>query len=240
MIYGLDLSYWQLSWRGHLAALAGIDFVFLRASVGTAYTDPRYAEFATQATQNAIIHGGYHFFKPSLSPELQAEKLWTSVGEQIPPCGFAIDVEEYTYLSDRQQRIGRFQSRLAELSGCEARFYSNASVINACYPWPWLRKYKVWIASYRAYSGPVMPAILHPEAWDIWQYSGSGDGPTHGTGSPKVDYDVARSLPLPIPAQSAKPAVRTTTIEEPALAPVLSSTWCAAMNRTHASERGRV
>ena len=64
-ILGIDVSHHQgyIDWEG-LSAQADVRFVYLKATEGQDYVDPRFGEYAEQCYENNIPFGCYHFGRP--------------------------------------------------------------------------------------------------------------------------------------------------------------------------------
>ncbi|KAI0697030.1 glycoside hydrolase family 25 protein [Cytidiella melzeri] len=75
----------------------GVQFVYIKATEGTTYTDPMFSTNYDGATNVGIIRGGYHFARPDVSSgATQATYFiangggWTSDGRTLPG---ALDIE---------------------------------------------------------------------------------------------------------------------------------------------------
>ncbi|MCD4536076.1 hypothetical protein LRP67_18460 [Nocardioides sp. cx-169] len=70
----------------------GISFAYLKASEGTGFTDPRFAENLGGALGAGVRVGGYHYFTLCAQGAPQAEHFLSVIGERttMPP---AVDVE---------------------------------------------------------------------------------------------------------------------------------------------------
>lgn len=74
---GVDVSRYQgfINWSA--VAAAGIQFVFIKASEGQTVVDPRFSVNWTGAKSAGILRGAYHFFRPAIPPQAQAENFLT-------------------------------------------------------------------------------------------------------------------------------------------------------------------
>jgi len=61
---GIDASHWQGTIDWDKVAGSGIRFSFLKASEGTSYVDPTYADNRAEANAAGIVVGAYHFAQP--------------------------------------------------------------------------------------------------------------------------------------------------------------------------------
>ena len=65
-------------------AAAGISFAYVKATEGTALTDPFFARNIEQARANNVLVGAYHYFRPALDPAQQAHFFLQVVGGSPP------------------------------------------------------------------------------------------------------------------------------------------------------------
>ncbi|MEV5000295.1 glycoside hydrolase family 25 protein [Nocardioides sp. LML1-1-1.1] len=90
---GIDASHHQgpIAWRE--VARSGITFAYLKASEGTGFTDPDFADNRRKATRAGIDVAGYHYFQLCSDGAAQAEHFLAVLGDarsSIPP---ALDLE---------------------------------------------------------------------------------------------------------------------------------------------------
>jgi len=73
-------------------AEAGISFAYLKATEGTTFTDPRFAEHRRAATRAGVDVAGYHYFQLCSDGAAQAEHFLDVLGRpgDLPP---ALDLE---------------------------------------------------------------------------------------------------------------------------------------------------
>lgn len=91
---GIDASHHQgpIDWK----AVAGdqIDFAYLKATEGTRFVDPRFAEHRRAAREAGVRVGGYHYFQLCQPGEEQARHFARTLGSRepgdLPP---AVDLE---------------------------------------------------------------------------------------------------------------------------------------------------
>lgn len=94
---GIDASHHQgpIDWAR--VADAGISFAYLKATEGTGFTDPRFAEHRRQAARQDIAVSGYHYFQLCSDGTEQAGHFLAVLGpdlraaaKRLPP---AVDLE---------------------------------------------------------------------------------------------------------------------------------------------------
>jgi hypothetical protein len=71
---GADISHWQASFDPVAYRAAGEDFVVLKATEGTAYTDPTFRARFVAAGAAGLARGAYHFARPATPPDAQADR----------------------------------------------------------------------------------------------------------------------------------------------------------------------
>ncbi|MBM9460033.1 hypothetical protein JK386_08965 [Nocardioides sp. zg-536] len=81
---GIDASHHQgpIDWRQ--VAGAGIEFAYLKASEGTRFVDPRFAENRRAATARGLVVGGYHYFQLCTDGTAQARHFIDVLGKHDP------------------------------------------------------------------------------------------------------------------------------------------------------------
>lgn len=89
---GVDVSHHQGAIDWQRVGADGISFAYLKASEGTGFTDPRFADNVRGAHGAGVRAGGYHYFTLCGQGAPQAEHFLTVIGRQttMPP---AVDVE---------------------------------------------------------------------------------------------------------------------------------------------------
>jgi lysozyme len=176
---GIDISNHNgtIDWRR--VAAAGISFAYVKATEGTAFTDPYFARNIAQARANNVLVGPYHYFRPALDPAQQARFFLQVVGGSppgmLPPC---IDVEELDGVSPARVIAGMhtWLSTVQPQVGTQALIYT--------YPDYWIRQLgnptefsrtnPLWFARYGPSPSPL------PGGWQtytFWQYTSTGQVP---------------------------------------------------------------
>lgn len=90
-IQGLDVSHHQNNPNLTEAHAVGLSFVYIKATEGPTYTDPKFNEHYREATDASFLHGGYHVARTDLSDgATQAQFFlsngggWTADGKTLP------------------------------------------------------------------------------------------------------------------------------------------------------------
>nr|POF16478.1 n,o-diacetylmuramidase [Quercus suber] len=89
-VQGFDVSHYQASVNFASAYSGGLRFVFIKATEGTAYTDPTFSDHYNAATKAGFIRGGYHFAHGDEDAATQANFFlkngggWSNDGITLP------------------------------------------------------------------------------------------------------------------------------------------------------------
>lgn len=90
-IQGLDISRQQTNPNLTEAHTVGLSFVYIKATEGPTYTDPKFAEHFREATDASFLRGGYHVAHTDLSDgSTQAHYFvsngggWAADGKTLP------------------------------------------------------------------------------------------------------------------------------------------------------------
>ncbi|PXX39799.1 glycoside hydrolase family 25 protein [Undibacterium pigrum] len=173
IVHGIDVSHYQGTVNWYEVAAAGTGFAFAKATEGTSYQDPQFANnwFGMQAA--GILRGAYHFYQGSDDPVAQANDFIHTVGTlsdyDLPP---VIDLETLggassaaliagvqTWLDTVEQALGRTPMIYTDTSFWDEYMNNQFS------------RYPLWIAEY----GVSQPRLPNGWAsWTFWQNSQSG------------------------------------------------------------------
>jgi GH25 family lysozyme M1 (1,4-beta-N-acetylmuramidase) len=185
---GIDISGYQgnVNWS---AVAPYIDFVYIKATEGTYYTNPYFAEQYNGSYQHGVIRGSYHFAIPNNSSgSAQADYFighgggWSADGKTLPG---ALDIEYNPYgatcygLSQGSMVnwIWNFVNEYAAREHAYPVIYSTTNWWQSCTGnYSGFGAYDpLWIANYSASGGGPLPA-----GWGyytFWQYASSGSEP---------------------------------------------------------------
>lgn len=157
MLQGIDVSKWQRT----TPSLAGLAFLFARASIGTT-KDPLYDKHIAAAKKAGLVTGAYHFnwdadanpATPDSTPEEQARFFVKTAG----PVDFLfLDVEGARAFEPDEAR--RFIAEVHRLGRKVGLYHSRSGFAN------WGQDYN-WVAQWGARAPTGIP-------WAFWQYQGS-------------------------------------------------------------------
>lgn len=167
-VKGIDVSHYQGNIDWDMIKDQGIQFAYIKATEGSTYTDEYYYQNRSEAMENGISAGAYHFFSFDSQGETQAEHFVDTIGPQDGMLIPAVDVE---YYGDKEKNPPKEQEVRRELSvmldileeyyGCKPLIYSTQSFYHK-YLEGYYDEYLLWIRN--VYLPPA-------QDWVIWQYS---------------------------------------------------------------------
>ena len=189
---GIDVSHHQgrIAWED--VAEAEIDFVFIKATEGTDWVDPRGASNWRGAKAAGLRVGAYHYYLLCKTGGAQAEHFIDHVpidAGALPP---VIDLE-HAQNCGLDQPVEEVRAEISVMISKLRRHYGKDPVLyttNSFYR-DWLQNAfpanQIWIRDIQKY-----PELPDGRDWTIWQYSHRGrvagiDG--------EVDLNVAEALP---------------------------------------------
>ena len=190
---GFDLSYWNQAVNHDTAILAGIQFGYFRATLGTTYRDSLYNHNRTNAGKR-YPWGSYHAFSVNGAGGAQAANFCSTIGEGhglLPP---VIDVECNTTGT-------AVKSFCLELY---SNFHTYGLIYTSAYMWARLPSHpdKTWVSNncplFVAHWSTLSPIL--PYGWNgyvVHQFSadGNGQGAKYGAppnGDADMDLDFTR------------------------------------------------
>ena len=172
---GIDISSWQGNVDFAKVKNYGIDIVYIKVTEGINYINNYFASSYTNAKANGIKIGFYHYFLANIDPVAQAKYFVNAIGDRVPDCKLAIDVEVSNGLSkaDLTNKIISFLKEVERLTGKDTVVYTYTSFARN-YLGSELGKYPLWIAEYGVNTPGTNPV------WSDWigfQYSDKGSIP---------------------------------------------------------------
>jgi lysozyme len=170
-VKGIDVSHYQavINWN-HIAE-AGINFVFVKATEGLSLRDKLFNRNWERIKRVGIRRGAYHFFRPTISAERQANHFSESVALEMGDLPPVLDVEVLDGVSKRELLNGVHAWLVhTEMEyGVKPIIYSNQDFYNK-YLKNEFREYPLWIARYSLRE----PKLKDKSVWTFWQFTNSG------------------------------------------------------------------
>jgi len=171
---GIDVSEWQGNIDFAEVKASGIDIVYIKSSEGDNYIDPYFRTNYTQAQENNLNIGFYHFLTAKTTTEAvsQARFFASVVNGLNSDCRLAMDFEVFDGLSLSQiNDISiAFLSEVEDLTGKEVVVYSDAFNARATFSSRLSSEYPIWVAEY----GSSEPADGNWSTWIGFQYTNRG------------------------------------------------------------------
>ncbi|HTZ43110.1 MAG TPA: lysozyme [Jatrophihabitans sp.] len=187
-VQGMDVSSYQGNVAWSTAYANGARFAYVKATEGTTYTNPYFAQQYNGSYSAGMIRGAYHFAHPnSSSGTVQADYFaahgggWSADGKTLPP---ALDIE---YNPSGAECYGLSQSAMVSwvraFSNEIHAKYNKYPMIYTTLDWwttctgnssAFASTNPFWIAKYSS-TAPTPPAGT--ATWTMWQYADSGTFP---------------------------------------------------------------
>ena len=172
---GIDVSGWQGNIDYSEVASSGIQIVYMKASEGTSFVDPYFNQNYTNAKENGLKVGFYHYLTARSNSEAVAEANFfvSTISGMTPDCRLAMDFESFGRLSAEEiNEIGlTFMQTVESLSGKEMVIYSDTSNASNIFGGS-LTNYPLWVAQYEV-EEPTPNGNWN--SWVGWQYTDAGE-----------------------------------------------------------------
>ncbi len=149
-------------------------FVYIKATEGGDFLDPRFRENYDAAIKNNMLVGGYHFWNFCTSKEGQLKNILNTIpampGTLVP----AIDVESLkecdgARISEKPyNNIAYISNEIEKHYGAKPLIYTTNEFLNR-YPNLLKLENKFWLRSLVG-----SPSTYHNKDWLIWQYYNAG------------------------------------------------------------------
>jgi lysozyme len=187
-IHGIDVSRYQqrIAWEAVQKMEVGyikLGFAFIKATEGTARTDPYFKRNWERSKKAGMVRGAYHFFITTRNGTEQAKNFVRAVtleSGDLPP---VLDVEKTFGVAPAiiRKEVKAWCTYIESYYGIKPIIYTNADFYKQ-YLQGYLDDYPLWVAHYLQ---PHQPRISRD--WAFWQHSESGT--VNGIGG-KVDFNV--------------------------------------------------
>ena len=188
-VYGMDVSSYQGDVNWSAAWSNGARFAYVKATEGTGYTNPYFAQQYNGSYRVGMIRGAYHFARPNLSSgSYQADYFvnhgggWSGDGKTLPG---ALDIEWNPYSGGTCYGLSQ-SGMVAWIKAFSDEYHARTSrwpVIYTATSWwqectgnrgDFTSTNPLWVARYSSSPGTL------PYAWTyytFWQYADSGTFP---------------------------------------------------------------
>jgi lysozyme len=171
-VHGIDVSRYQSNINWEKVKEFGVSFAFIKATEGKTIVDTKFSRNWKRSKKNGVLRGAYHFYRPSVLSEEQADFFLSQVDLEpgdLPP---VLDVEVTDGRSPEIIRKGvlNWMKIVEEKTGVKPILYTMSGFADD-FLGSELKDYPLWIASLRRRK-PKMPRGL--KKWDFWQFSHTG------------------------------------------------------------------
>ena len=150
--FGMDVSAWQGYIDYEKVKEEGIEFVYIKATEGTSYTDSYLKYNYENAKRQGIKVGFYHFVRARNSEQAKAEARYfaDAISGLEPDCRLAMDFEVFGSLSlDQINEISlSFLTETQKITGKEMVIYSNTNDARYIFSQNLANNYPLWVANY--------------------------------------------------------------------------------------------
>src|SRR5262245_13081911 len=193
---GIDVSHYQGTIDWTAVQSSGVVFAWTKATEGTGYLDPSFANNEAGAKNASVKIGAYHFARPDLNvgtagANSEADYFWNNSRNYIKAGSFymmpMLDIEQAPGASYTKTTLSQWVN-----AWC-ARLVSNAAASNVnvrpvvytyiSYASAWLdgtvTQWPLWMANYNGQNPQTGgPSGASPwSTWNFWQYSSTGTVP---------------------------------------------------------------
>ena len=213
---GIDISSYQRNVNFSAVKNSGIDIVYIKSSEGTTYINPYFESSYSNAKENGLKVGFYHYVRARTTQQAinEANFFARVVSGKQADCKLAMDFENFGNLSINQiNEISKvFLETLERITNSQPIIYSNAFSARTIFSQE-LTKYPLWVANYGV-SAPGSNGKWN--TWVGWQYTSTG---TVNGVSGYVDRNqftdgvfLSSATPLPAPETPEIPSTENTII----------------------------
>lgn len=174
-VKGVDVSAYQGTIDWNKLSAQDIDFVFIKATEGSAFVDSSFAYNYAEAQDTDLRVGAYHFFSYDSGGDTQADNFIRTVepcGGMLPP---VIDLEFYgdkrenpPPQADVRRELDVFIEKITEYYGMKPVIYATEKSYEL-YLEGTYEEYDIWIRN--VYMPPGLP---EGREWTFWQYTDKG------------------------------------------------------------------
>jgi len=173
--YGIDISHHQseVNWDTFFEENdSTIQFIYCKVTEGETLIDREWQNNHTRLFKEKMPHGGYHFFRPSIDPVVQANhflKHYNFNETNLPP---ALDVEiEGATDASLIQNMTIWLNLIERATGKRPLIYTSYNFYTEKFKGHF-ENYKFWVANYSNHAYRfVDDQIIH------WQFSETGEIP---------------------------------------------------------------
>ncbi len=170
-VHGIDVSRYQGSIDWATIDTSQVHFVFVKATEGEEHVDSLFARNWAALNEKGIRKGAYHFYRPSISAQIQFRNYTNQVvltKGDLPP---VIDFEATGDLFEEEIKLSlkELLFLMQDYYKCKPIIYTNLKLYRR-YIATIFDDYPIWIARYNN----EVPVLSKSNAWAFWQYGNRG------------------------------------------------------------------
>ena len=170
---GIDVSHHQGDIDWQTVSKEKIMFVYIKATEGKTYTDPKFHQNIKGAQKAGLKVGAYHFFRMTSGAREQFNHFYSQVSKYkldlIPMIDVEVPAEEVKSLKHVQDSLDVFIKLVTQKYGKKPMIYGTQRSYNT-YCAPKYNNLHLYIGRY----GSNAPEIEGEGSYSIWQYSEHG------------------------------------------------------------------
>ena len=185
--FGIDVSHYQGAIDWDVVSKQGVDFVYVKATEGTTYTDPKFKYNWSSLAKLPIAKGAYHYLRADQDPLAQAQHFIEVLdGLPKPDLPPAVDVEVLQGVTPRELKdhVQVWVEAVEAKYSVKPVIYIVTGFVKHFKIEGILAQYPLWYAKYDT-EELQLPDVLDEFTWEIWQY---GQGRIKGI-STDVDFN---------------------------------------------------
>jgi lysozyme len=172
---GIDVARYQGDIDWQTVSKEKILFVYIKATEGKTYTDPKFHQNIKGAQKAGLKVGAYHFFRMTSGAREQFNHFYSQVSKYkldlIPMIDVEVPSKEVKTIKQVQDSLDVFIKLVTQKYGKKPMIYGTQSSYNTyCAPKPKYNDLHLYIGRY----GKNAPEIKGEGSYTIWQYSEHG------------------------------------------------------------------
>ena len=173
---GIDVARYQGDIDWQTVSKEKILFVYIKATEGKTYTDPKFHQNIKGAQKAGLKVGAYHFFRMTSGARDQFNHFYSQVGKYkldlIPMIDVEVPSKEVKSIPQVQDSLDVFIKLVTQKYGKKPMIYGTQSSYNTyCAPEPKYNNLHLYIGRYKS---NIPPEINGKGSYTIWQYSEHG------------------------------------------------------------------
>lgn len=172
---GIDVARYQGDIDWQTVSKEKILFVYIKATEGKTYTDPKFHQNIKGAQKAGLKVGAYHFFRMTSGAQEQFNHFYSQVSKYkmdlIPMIDVEVPPKEVKSIKQVQDSLDVFIKLVTQKYGKKPMIYGTQSSYNTYCAKPKYNNLHLYIGRYKS---NIPPEIRGKGSYTIWQYSEHG------------------------------------------------------------------